>query len=259
MLVHEVYGLRAKKGQIGLEIECEGQNLYPIEGPIWKSEHDGSLREGIEYVLKVPVNADTIENCVKTLIEFCKEQGTKLSFTHRTSVHVHVNVSEMDIYDLKKFVYVSYFLDVIFSRIGEREIKGNRFALRLSDAYGALQHISYFLNNSVVPNENDAKYSSVNICPINKYGSVEFRSMHGNMNPERIGNWCKLLWGVREQSKSFKSMKEIFDMVCNAPDKFLEKLIPKEILEYFWYDQIIQDVQTNLSLLAGFHLIKEKK
>lgn len=257
MSVAEFYGVRANNQDVGIEIEVEGHGLpRDLDTVYWKSELDGSLRDGVEYVLKRPIAISKVVDALVELRDLFTAYGSHLMFSHRTSIHVHVNVTNMELYALKKFIFLSYMLDTVFSKIGGREIKGNRFALRMKDAMGIYYALQDLFRNNNVPDNNQAKYSIINICPITKYGSVEFRAMHGNMDIKAIDSWCQLLVSLRNESAKFKTIEEIYNLALSSPSGLLETTIPKDVLEFFKYDGITQDVQDNISLLAGLHTLR---
>jgi len=71
--LHEALQHKLLPGLIGIEIECEGQNLVPIDDEFWKTEDDGSLRgsfpeERSEYVLNCIVEITTFVVVVIFLI-----------------------------------------------------------------------------------------------------------------------------------------------------------------------------------------------
>jgi len=254
MLVYEKYGVRVTEGTVGVEIEVEGDDLpLNILSNYWKDEEDNSLRGGREYVLKKPISIAVLPKALSSLGELFKECGSSLNFSHRTSVHVHINVSQMEVSDLKKFVFLAYLLDTALAEIGGREIKGNRFALRLKDAQGIYFILKEFFETGRIPNQNEAKYSSINLCPIGSYGSVEFRSMRGTFDYGVLTHWCELLVNIRNTSLTFKSMKEIYEMAVEHPDKLIKQVFPDD---FFYYENLQYDVQSNISLLAGLHTIR---
>lgn len=254
MQVYEKYGVRVTEGTVGIEVETEGENLpLHITNPYWKDEEDNSLRGGREYVLKKPISIGAVPKALLSLGDVFREQGTQLNFSHRTSIHVHINVSQMEISDLKKFVFLAYMLDSVLAEIGGREIKGNRFALRLKDAQGIYFILKEFFEAERIPDQNEAKYSSINLCPINRYGSVEFRSMRGTFDTDIITRWCNLLVNIRTTSLTFKSMKDIYEMAVANPEKLIKQVFPED---FFYYENLQQDIQANLSLLAGLHTIR---
>lgn len=257
MSVINTFGIAKVNGDVGIEIEVEGRNLpTAIDSNLWKPEADGSLRDGVEYVLRRPILIGTVKKALVSLKAIFEMHESQLDFSHRTSVHVHVNISAMELYDLKKFVFCAYLMDTIFSHIGEREIKGNRFALRIRDAGGIYFTLSDFFKQNVIPDIGQAKYSIINICPISRYGSVEFRAMHGNMDVDTIDNWCKLLVSLRDGATKFKTISEAYELAAYRPKAFIEFLIPDDVLKFFQYEGMEQDVQDNLSLLAGLHTIR---
>ena len=66
-LLSEILGRDLVKGQIGVEIEVEGEGL-PVAPTGWHGKMDGSLRGGIEYVFRQPESLATTNKRLDDLL-----------------------------------------------------------------------------------------------------------------------------------------------------------------------------------------------
>lgn len=253
MKVCEWFGIKPKDGLIGMEIEVEGQNL-PNEIPYyWKVEKDGSLRgESAEYILKKPYSVPGVIKALDTLDKCLAE--SKLEFSHRCSVHVHLNVLDMSRNELINFLYLSYLFDRTLCRIGAREITGNRFCLPIADAEGSVymfEKLCKTLNRIPIPELGQAKYAAINIVPVSKYGSVEFRMMRGTADVEVLRPWVELLVRLYKYSLKFETIKDMMEGFLDDGSAWCEKVFGKELFNHYQNSIILDDLRINYSLLIS--------
>lgn len=251
MKVFERYGVRPQDGLIGMEVEVEGENLPDELEMYWKVDHDNSLRGNArEYILKKPFNPASVFKAIDMLNK--ATANSELHFSHRTSVHVHVNVCKMTRNELINFIFIGYFFDKVLSRFGGREIQGNRFALRISDAEEQIFNFKKMvLNHDAfnIPDIARGKYSAVNICPVARYGSVEFRSMRGTLNPVVLKDWVSMLVHLREYSLKFKTIAEMMEGFLQDEIGFVIKVFGKRLAELLINEYTSDDLRFNYSLL----------
>ncbi len=254
MKVYEYYGMRPVKGPLGIEVEVEAENdvFYELD-KYWKTVQDNSLRGySAEFVLKQPYLRKTAIEAIKYLKKSLDERNVVLKFTHRTSVHVHVNVQHLEHGQLCCLIYLSYLLDRFFAKIGGREISGNRFALRISDAERQVFVFKQMCEkgNYYIPDEGDGKYSVVNLAPVNRYGSVEYRSMRGTLDVELLEDWINILTNVFKFSTQFSSIEDMMEGFLGDELGFVKRIIGEELYnKYALYPSFVDDLRINYSLL----------
>lgn len=225
-IISAKYGVKHLVGAIaGVELEIEGVNL-PSQAyiPSWRVVRDGSLRDGMEYVIKEPAGALKLRENLKEIEEAFKSCKTKTDYSFRTSTHVHVNVSNLNMEQVKAITVLYYVFENQYTGFCAPSRQGNRFALRLRDAEG----ISTILRRLVVSNEaptaNIAKYTALNLAALPQYGTLEFRTLEGTDDWERIYTWIRALLRLRKVGRDFGSIsafrelptKELADMIFNT-------------------------------------------
>ena len=202
---------------IGLEVETEGYNLPDpsVMRYLWSAKADGSLREASvsqmkelgatsitpwEYVLRRPVSPAT---AVKRALPYLAKQFAKTKatpdFSGRCSVHVHVGVHELYLYQIYAMVGMYYILeDLLYDLVGQ-ERDGNHFCLGASHAYAIVDSLVKAASEEGWFRGHDGdKYSAVNLLTLYKLGTVEFRSMEGTLDLDRISTWIEFLTSLRQ-------------------------------------------------------------
>lgn len=254
-LVSEILGLDKTEGDIGVEIEAEGKDLLMIDNVFWRCEDDGSLRgrfpdQRCEYIFKKPVKIDKAEALIRHLSVHLQE--SKLDFSHRTSVHVHVNVQRLEFQQLLAMMYTYYLLEEPFMTFCGKSRKGNNFCLRLEDAEGILEEIGNLFSEgeygfqTIYPDKS--RYAAMNIEAVKKYGSLEFRGMEGNLDVGRITTWCKALVSMREYAAKANTPQAVYERFKElGPKAFLQEVLG-ELHVNFSYPRLVKDMLKSFSI-----------
>jgi hypothetical protein len=265
--LHELLGLPLCKGSLGVEIECEGKNLNPIDTETWRTERDGSLRgeyphRSSEYVMRQPVSVVRLPKAVDELISH--QAKATLEFSFRTSVHVHVNVQEYTIDEMLAFLYACLLLEEPLMNFCGETRKGNRFCLRVKDAEGYDKTLNslfeYGWRTVRDLNGDNIRYSAINIHALKKYGSIEFRGMRGNMDRDVILPWCNTLLNIRNTATKLGSPVAVYnEFIKKGNREFAEEMIGKSF-DKFDYPDLDRDMANSFSLNIQLpHIFKNKE
>ncbi len=256
--LYELLAKPNKKGDFGIEIECEGERLPVLmPGNAWNQCDDGSLRGEYphgrsEYVLRKPLSLDDSMAAIMDLIKQGEDNKAKFDFSFRTSVHVHLNVLDLHIHHYLNLVYTYYIIEESLIRYCGDERIGNRFCLRLRDAEFIINQIGQLFADAprylFHLNMEELKYAAINLAATARYGSVEFRGMAGNLNPDYIRIWLKALHNLRTFAQQYDTPKQIHDLFVNThPSKFIEMVLG-DVYRFFAYENEVNDMRTNFSL-----------
>ena len=258
--VFNLLGLdEAKVGDVGIEIECEGERLRVVNNDIWGSEDDGSLRGSfgnrtrMEWVMKKPVVHAKVEEALTSLA--LAQKDAKLNFSFRTSVHVHVNAQTMTHPQLCAWIYTYLLLEeLLMDQCGE-ERKGNRFCLRAVDAEATFDMLQMVFQNEMGfrhIGRDSFRYSAANLESLNKYGTIEFRGMKGCLDVPHLTRWVDLLMAVRSFGvKSGDPMAVRKTFLEGGTEAFVFKVLGKKLFNDVWSDHYSQDIHRNFSLSIG--------
>lgn len=216
MSILKEFGLAKKAGMFGVEIEVEGRGL-PNEENIPKGwiidRGEGSLRDGgLEYVFKKPLNFDESIDKIKQLIKKFEDVGCVPQFGPRTSVHVHVNVQELDKDQALLMYTLSVMLEPLLSRMCGDLREGNNFCLRGIDAEVVFERVGKCIKgNFPVIGENE-RYGFTNIESLYSFGSIEYRGMCGTLDLKLLKDWLTILGNIREVAVELGNVDAMFQM-----------------------------------------------
>ncbi len=210
MTILNVLGCAPQRGDIGLEIEMEGQHIPPKEltPHQWRKEADASLRgESAEYVLRQPLSHEETMQALADLQETFNLCETKFKPTYRAGIHVHINVQELTPVQLITFICSYFMLEEVLLRYCDKSRLGNHFCLRMSDASYALDRLVACVEKQDLRllDSEDLRYASLNVTSLFKYGSIEFRALESTLDPERIRVWSGVLLHLRDYAKTVNS------------------------------------------------------
>jgi len=112
---------------------------------------------------------------------------------------------------LFRLVYLYYIFENLLVKWSGEEREGNRFCLRLADsAEIPIQIRNIFQGNLRPIEENQIRYSALNLASLRKYGSIEFRSLNGTTDRERITKWLTIINKLDEYSAKAKDIETLF-------------------------------------------------
>lgn len=198
--------------RIGVEFEIEGDGL-PLESAFkyyWSPKGDGSLRNGVEYVLKRPVSPDVFEKKALPYL-LARLDEKKLNLSYRCSTHVHVSALDLYIHQAFLMGALYYIYEDFLLNIAGDSRKGNLFCLGASNsgAFGEWIGIWQDKMASVTAGrpvrdpllaaigQNTRRYTAVNFAALGRFGSVEFRALEGTVDADRVNKWIRLLDNLR--------------------------------------------------------------
>lgn len=256
-----IYGHRTYKGELGLEIEVEGNKFKKEALPApWTYHHDGSLRgeDNAEYVYGKPVKFAQVEKTLDTLWDMFSEYGSVLDESNRTSVHVHLNVQDFYLNRLATFLGMYFSVEEILVQwCGDHRV-GNLFCLRGKDAPGILSRVLQLLKTGERVSFSDGMhYGGVNIQAISKLGSLEFRSMRGCTDKNTILRWVNILERMYTLSADYTDPRTLVDSYSSVgASEYGRMLLGSE------FDAILSEIgwseyQASESLLEGIRMAQD--
>lgn len=256
--IRAILGMKPTEGQMGIEIEVEGKNLPGfLNDSIWRVDKDGSLKgESYEYVTPLPVSLEGVKAALDYLKEAYKANKTVVYESVRAGVHVHQNVQNLTLKQLFTFIISYYVLeDVLVEWCGENRV-GNHFCLRTRDA----EYVLFKLLDAVEKRKlgglktDNIRYSSLNVCSLFKYGSIEFRAMRGTGNLDDIYTWASVINDIYNASLKFSDPLEVVLSVCNIGEStLLKKLLPNTFKNFIGirdYEHMIREGARRVQMVA---------
>lgn len=270
--VGSIFDHSATKGDIGIEIEVEG-NKFPkhaFEGKapvdpeyipkVWKYHKDGSLRglDNAEYVFAKPLTFDEVPDSISSLWSMFESYGTKLDVSNRTSIHVHLNVQRWHLNRLCTFMAMYFSLEEILTQwCGEHRV-GNLFCLRAKDAPGIITALKKFLKTGDTNHITEGlHYAGFNAHALTKFGSIEIRTLRGCQDPTVILQWVQILRALYETSAEFHDPRELMqDFSGNGTDYYFKRLLG-ESAEIVRNGVSMNSSEFDASIYDGIHIAQD--
>ena len=193
--IQETYGLRKTDGLDNVNffvagIECEIESVEPDQSfDNFMSTHDGSLRnDGMEFISR-PLDRGVLLNSFRNLHASIQLYEPEQAFSPRTSTHVHVNCRTLTTEQTRQLVlFYALFEDFFFAMVN-KDRRGNIHCVPLTETF--LPSIyKYDLTRYI---KSWHKYTALNVLPLGKQGSIEFRHLQGTKDDQLLGEWLMTL------------------------------------------------------------------
>ena len=179
---------------------------------------DNSLREikGVarEFITKPVIKEKAIEihdglyNTGKGLTWSAKEECKN----DRCSIHVHVNVSDLDEAKVREFILLYALLEPLFFEMVDESRRNNIFCVPLSftflNKYYPSKDVEYLIEKWA---SGSYKYTAFNIIPLGKQGSIEFRHLQGTDDNKLFSNWLEAIHRLYKLNLSTALKNDVLD------------------------------------------------
>lgn len=255
--IAELLKLNTVPGDLGIEIEIEGESYFPEEGDIpesmnWRAEADGSLRGySMEYIIRKPIKHDEVEKHLELLRDLWKAHKCTPKYSFRAGVHVHVNVQRMTINQLLTFACLYYCLEHALVRYCGSNREGNLFCLRAEDAEYALVALETAVGFGDLHQlgTDNIRYSSLNLRAVPQYGSVEFRAMETQPDLSKIKEWCAMLIAIRDAAIATTNRRDIpYEISFKGPEQWASDILGADLFKLIAYDTINRDIMRGMRM-----------
>lgn len=195
---------------VGLEYEVEQSRMkHTLEfDEFYKTEGDGSLKGdyAFEYVFREPLSGADLYSAICMIDQL----HDAYVFTERCSLHVHLDVRDLDSDQLARLVAAYYTVEpLLFKYVGSNRINNNycvpfsratyeseRLAIRLQEIDQSKINQAVNSYNNLV--HNFGKYTALNLKVLKQFGSIEFRHHPGTLDPEEVIEWVNIIMSLKK-------------------------------------------------------------
>jgi len=238
--IFELLNLPEVLGEIGLEIEIEGRHLqFQREThKDWEMKGDGSLRgnEAIEYVLPGPISRDQVRGKLGELMDKLTEKHVpaRIEPSDRCGVHVHVNCQQNTFQEVINHICLYFIVeDILLAYCGESR-EGNFYCLRAKDAEYLIARLEQAILHSDIQRiweEGDnCRYAGMNMTALDKFGSLEFRSLLTPKDFTEVSVWVDLLLKIKDRALHYQNPKHMVEALSmSGPVAFFNNIFGYEL------------------------------
>lgn len=205
---------------IGIEIEVENCKELPLPS-FWMQEGDGSLRNGGKEFKSQPLTPSQAFIALALLWQIMSKSGGKPEFSWRTSIHIHINVLELDSEEVKRLLLLSMIFENLFFSIVGSDREQSNFCVPLTRS-SILPHVRTFVMGGTLNalskywNAGGSdhpmglfKYAAVNLTRLSDLGTVEFRHLGGTNQLSLVLLWLAVLLKVYQAAISMTTQEII--------------------------------------------------
>jgi hypothetical protein len=231
--------------------------LSPTFNKYWSVHQDGSLRNnGVEFVLSRPRLGAGISTALTSLMSLIGRMEDQPSCSQYTSTHVHLDVSQMKVYDYLKFLFVyRYFDEALTLSQGEHRY-GNLYCLTFSQANGGFHQLRRVIEDPYRGMTDFSmerhKYGSCNLATPLAYGSLEFRAMGGCIDKDQALQWINTLCQIKMFAETLESWEDVLDLGdLSIPDLWETAGLKDSPFQSFMTEEQLIDAQSDIVLVTA--------
>ncbi|MCR4308196.1 MAG: amidoligase family protein [Candidatus Berkelbacteria bacterium] len=245
----------------GIEIEVEGLGrvLPEINPVIWEAKRDNSLRNGgVEFISRPVAGNDLLQS----LDYFFNQLPAHALFSPRTSIHVHINVLDLELENIECFVILYLLFEKLLYRFVGKDRDRSIFCVPLQDTYRVSQLITDLrikLAAGLSVEHEERRYAGLNLASLFKFGTFEFRQLGGTRDMRRVIIWINILQSLRNHALAWniEELKQQIMQLNTTSDYriFLSQIFGKASV-HFNSDYVDKDMEQGV--YAVKHSLTEK-
>jgi hypothetical protein len=192
--IHELVGFRADPLNTATAfiagLECEIESVVSKHSDdIFVATEDGSLRNnGCEFISH-PHTKDVLLDSFKKLHARLEFYDKAEAFSSRTSTHVHVNCRSLDEVQVRNLTLLYALFEEFFFAMVDANRRGNIHCVPLSETFLSANYRHGVMHQR----ERWHKYTALNLLPLGKLGTVEFRHLQGTGDVNLVEEWLTTL------------------------------------------------------------------
>ena len=230
--ITQLYGLNndtlAKSPVFIAGLECEIESVRSQKNLAgFQATADGSLRNnGIEFI-SPPVDRVALGAMFRNLHASIEFYDREEAFSPRTSTHVHVNCKPLQEEQVKNIVLLYALLEEFFFAMVDNTRRGNIHCVPLSETF-LCNYYNTGLNNMI---QRWHKYTALNLLPLSKLGTIEFRHLQGTDDSNLLEEWLLAidkLWQTGQKVKvdealltNHDALLDVYHLIFNHSKKVM--------------------------------------
>lgn len=247
---------RDPKQLIGIEIEAEGAlpgALLPSAAavsPHWERGSDGSLRNGYEYRLFAPKAGNELSAAISQF--FDGQVNVVKALTSGTHVHIDMMEETTSINSVQALVLLVYILEPAIFHIVDpgREWCGYTNGLETAPSVLLSSILKDGLDDdpsplvNVAENGKQYKYYGLNIQPLARFGSVEFRYFPTASSSAELIDWIQMVQAFKIAANVSGGKSGVASILSNPRN--YEQFITEQFSD--WADRMLSIVPYDVAV-----------
>ena len=256
-----LYQFKDKNTLVGIEVEVENVLFIDPNIPLlfWEITEDGSLRNRGREFRTYPVPLGYVEPALRQLFSGLNED---VDFSRRTSIHVHLDVRQLTFSQAVGLLFTYAAVENVLFKFASGNRRNSIFCVPITET-NLLSSFHTKPENLFLNIGNYwQKYTALNLLPISKFGTFEFRQLPGTSNINQILLWLDMLSHLRIYAYRYPLeaiIKTIADLnTSSAYHNFIEDVFGP-LSTYLDMSQLIVDMEKpcyvikNSSVVNSFH------
>jgi len=200
----------------------------PWDGTI---DDDDSLRCGIEFVSS-PLNLEDSLTNLRVLFDLLETTNVRAS--ERTSIHVHINCSDLSFQQVGILLLCWGILEegIVATFCPERWY--SHFCFPMAKSYGSLAACKRFLEGQSGANDRGNKYCSLNFSRLSDIGTAEVRVFPFTTDFQRVSEFITICHSLRMYAATagLEDVRDIVDRIADTPEvqrELVDNIFPPAI------------------------------
>lgn len=207
---------------MGIELEVDSDSrsatVFPPNNLVyWNRIRDGSLVNGYEYVLKMPLAGNVLSDAIHEVFA----PPTKVFRTMTGSTHIHMDMLEEEVTldVLRTIVLLVYILEPMLYASGDASREWCGYSNSLKSAENTLlsalfsDGVEHTFSETFTRHSGIGRYYGLNLVALNDYGSLEFRYFPTASSPEELARWVNLVQCFKRAALGIGSPEELRNIV----------------------------------------------
>lgn len=263
---------------VGLELETENcpldiESYENIGLPLGIDvKTDNSLRTvngnaAYEFITKPTMT----KNVLSTLDSFFQKTGFKEdNYSDRCSVHVHVNCCDMTFEQVAAVALIYTVVEqILFEFVNEKQgdkegwsRDTNIYCVPWNQCRDHLNLVYNFTQSPLTALGRWQKYTALNLIPLTRLGTMEWRHMHGTADMTKITRWLNIIGAIYKHAKETPFEELIKDIqglnTVSHYGKFFDTVLGGQLP----YNDVYRQAMEEGCILAKYSMINwslEKK
>ena len=247
------YIFKTPKLLVGVEVEVE--NVQSIDPGLllcfWDMTEDGSLRNNGREFRTWACPLLYVEPALRQLFYGLNHD---VDFSKRCSIHVHIDVRQLTLSQLVGMMLTYTAVENLLFRFASLERRRNIFCVPVTETRLLTNTWADPINMLMGINQIWQKYSALNMLPIQKFGTIEFRQMPGTANVKQLLIWIDLLSRLRVYA--YKTpLKTIIETISSLNTssryrQFVESVF-EELTVFLDTTSLLQEMEKPVSIVKN--------